>query len=342
MKIDIKDPILGLEGYIHTLEYIRSKGFDFQEFSLDKNFFKKARQVMVDYILHESKSFASSNQRDWDFRYLPNLVLWLPKFLTFNQNNFKTLIEGSIEDNLVEKLSSSPLYGSYTTSVLDEMEKLDIDVDLWLNDSNPVKVKSSSFTFEPWKRDFRKEYAIGSYSRCCVGLGEFSDYSYPPVLLEYFLDVSIKTIIIKDQDDKQFAQSYLLAAKNQKNEPVLVVTTIEHYLDEEHSNYLIEPLVKSHLEQEGFQQRYGFKHTFFYSRKKEFQNFNKYKKNQINKDVKQLKSIRDQKSSRKRSFKSRGLHEQKRHTAKQIAVIRENLESNKKLIESLRERAIYF
>lgn len=172
--------------------------------------------------------------QSWDKELLPALYVQKESF-SEDKNKVKLLVEAEsdilIDD--IKDLSPSEDYKSYNEQVLKKMQALGINVTNWVNGNYnfsttiPTENGQESIFFKQWSRDFKKEFGIGNYSECCIGLGgDTNDSYYPDVLVDYFLDYKINVIKISNEQE-EIGQIYFVALADEDLNPVLGVTSIE-------------------------------------------------------------------------------------------------------------------
>lgn len=295
----------------NTLEKIADEGFSYlrpenasnsQKFSVNMPKID-LDQIFLQYILLksniDSKSLIKKPLIDelsfWNRKYLANLAFNVDIYLQdeLTKEKFSYLIEHSIKGDLVNSLLSGNIddkFAVYNQHVISGLKKFGIS-DKWFSHGNNLTYRQSrnpknNFDIEivEWKRDFRSEYAIGNISDCCIAINnEQTERKFKPVLLDYFLDNTLKVLHFK-VDGKKIGQIYLLSMV-EEGKSCMGITSVElnkDFKESKNANDLVPPMAEALIGEGGYQDIYGFESVFISPRFNLFREYLKDKKQAIN------------------------------------------------------------
>ncbi len=215
----------------------------------------------------------SDEVQNWDRDHLSDLAENVQNY-TRNADDvekLKFIIEHSMSEDLVEVLADPKAdnpYSRYNCQVLSAMDNLGANVDEWLRHEGNLSHSQSfnpkhpfSFNMVEWRRDFRREYAIGNVSECCIAVDDKPKYEkYKPVLLDYFLDLSIKVLKMK-KDRINVGQVYLVALDHE-GIPSMGISSVEIAEAYRNDDDLVTPAMVLLIgDTNTYQSQYGFEES---------------------------------------------------------------------------------
>lgn len=260
-------------------------------------------QIFLQYILLKSdidpKSLIKKPLIEelsfWNRKYLPDLAFNIDIYTNddITKEKFNYLLEHSIKGDLVNSLLSGNIedkFAVYNQHVTDGLKKFGVS-DKWFSHGNNLSYRQSrnpknNFDIElvEWKRDFRSEYAIGNISDCCIAINnEQTERRFKPVILDYFLDNTIKLIHFK-VGGKKIGQIYLLSMV-EDGKPCMGITSVElnkEFKEGKNANDIVPPIAEALIGEGGYQDTYGFESVFIGPRFNLFREYLKDKKQSIN------------------------------------------------------------
>lgn len=213
----------------------------------------------------------SDEVQNWDRDHLSDLAENVQNY-TRNADDvekLKFIIEHSMSEDLVEVLADPKAdnpYSKYNHQVLSAMDNLGANVKNWLGHEGNLSHSQSfnpkhpfSFNMVEWRRDFRREYATGNISECCIAVDDKSEYEkFKPVLLDYFLDLSVKVFKMK-KDRIDVGQVYLVALDHE-GIPCMGISSVEIAEAYRNDDDLVTPAMVLLIGSSNtYQSQYGFK-----------------------------------------------------------------------------------
>jgi hypothetical protein len=222
--------------------------------------------------------------QEWNQNNLMDLVLAIPSLISNDdkKEQFRYTLTHSIKGDLIQSLLySDSQFANYNKHVLEGLYKAGINIEAWLDKeqfnciTSPGIHKHTDFflSSKQWERDFRKEYAIGNISECCIAMNDTNNnFSRRPVLIEYFLDLSLQVsplTLHSEGKERSIGQAYLLALnslgrnRKKKTRPeeigsCLGITSVEICQDYREYIPLVVPLAKIIMHESGMRGVYGF------------------------------------------------------------------------------------
>jgi hypothetical protein len=317
---------MDLEKRINVLEEIsnsntniasRLKNIDLSSVSTKGNFFYYSDTIFLEYILEildidlekHTERQIYEEVLEWNRKYLVDLAQNISIFTNnpVSKDKLKFLVERSIEGNLVDSLlNGENPYAKYNSVFLEELTKEGININEWIEHGKLLGYfntpdSSSTLEIKEWKRDFRKEYAIGNISECCIAINDDrGDLKYKQVLLDYFLDLSIQVLFINKHDvgnpenRQKIGQIYyvpLLMHTEDGKKPILGVTSVEVAKKHKKDFDLVPPIANSILDsREGYCQKNCFEAAFISPRFSLFNDYLREKGRQFNGIIARLKN----------------------------------------------------
>lgn len=207
---------------------------------------------------------------EWDREHLVDLAKYIDKYtlLADRKEKFTYIISHSIEGDLTTALlSNKDQFANYNKIALNAYAERGIDVEKWLNPGEKILFTTISqgndsiqLEVQNWSRDFRKEFAMGNDSECCIEIGGKSkNEKYSHIILDYFLDLTIQAAHIFDvtkPESREVGQIFFVGLdKQEKGEdihPVLGVTTVELSKDYKQNKEIIPGIMEAVFNQSSY------------------------------------------------------------------------------------------
>jgi hypothetical protein len=276
------------------LEVIDKKGMASLLNKRDSPYFNfQADTILLAYILNKaqidlnkvSSKTIDDEVENWNRPYLADLAENIEVYTRdeVTLEKFQYIISHSISGNLVTALASgksNDKFASYNSHVLKRLDELGINTSLWLTHGQHLEYFSSPdnkviLEMKEWTRDFRREFAMGNISECCITTAVDSKHVvYQPVLLDIFLDLSIQAVLLNgffepftgNHTNKEFlGQMYYVAFEGEseyKDRPILGVTSVELASRYRNDTNLVWPIGDSILDpRRGYEHLNGFNST---------------------------------------------------------------------------------
>ncbi|MFP4403656.1 MAG: hypothetical protein ACLFPJ_04860 [Candidatus Woesearchaeota archaeon] len=304
----------------------------------DSYFKLETDSLFLEHVLNSVDiNINSKNRRiyeeleNWDRRYLVNLCDNLENLIDSNENKekLKYIITKSMENDLTESLARANLtdkFSKYNIHVLNNLEKLNINVENWLDKTKRIHLNSLNpnnyfgLKIKKWSQDFRTSYSIGNISDCCISFDKNKEFiPMKPVLLDYFLDLSVQIAHLRRikgaEKEEKIGQIYFLGLnclhpkKKQKNfskRSCLGLTSVEIKNKYKKDLDLVPLISESIMGYNGFKNHFNYDSALFGHRFNLFDQYIISRKNEIKGLIHFLKQKRQNYTAIRRDLKHHG------------------------------------
>jgi hypothetical protein len=215
----------------------------------------------------------SKDVDNWDRRYLGNLAVYIPHFIDNPDAKLKLQQAILLKDDPQNPMLSQ--IQTYNQIVRTEMTRLGCNLEFWLNSEDhiihvPSVDGSYHVDLKPWSRNFKKEYALGNISECCVAInGSDKHLKYKRIWADYFLDETIQAIHLTRVEHEtgkvtEIGQIYLAALYQESEKGInsmLGISSVELKEEYKADLSLVPIILEGVCGSYGFMQQYGFSST---------------------------------------------------------------------------------